>query len=155
MTFEPWESPYHTSPFWEPEATIVVTTPDFNYEYCETEHEIIEQEKYNESVQAIRTELFVKGWRSAISLPYKSHPDGGLLVTFDLYLDCEILFFCGWDTSNGYQMTPTESGFARPIPVSGGYADSSPSYFFEDDSEFLKSAWLLWAEDFNEHEDYR
>lgn len=144
---ESWDSPYHYKPFWEPEVTILVDVPEFDEGNYYTEHEIIKQEDYNCLIESIRTELFLAGWRSAITLPYTFHPDGGLVVIQDLYLDWDILFYCRFDVSRGYQSFPAESGFARPIPVHNDYSFSDISYD-SDGSGFLYHCWLLWAEDF-------
>lgn len=151
MKTEQLDNPCHYKPFWEPEVTILVDVPDYDEEQYSSEHQIIIQEQYNEQVEHIRTELFLAGWRSAISLPYTSHPDGGLLVVEDLYLDWEILFYCGCDLSRGYQSFPTYPGFARPIPVNNGRTyPFSKSCFASDNSIFVSSCWLLWAEDFED-----
>ncbi|WGV23684.1 hypothetical protein [Halotia branconii] len=151
---EPWPIPYDINPSWLTGVGLLVSVPNYDYDCPNVEHMIAENDRYNAWVESVRLELWLAGWWSAIELPYKQHPRGGLLVIHHLSLDSEVTFASPWayDPTQPYNCSPEyREIFMPPIPVSANgrkwdFADWS--HQIEEDG-FYRDWLMFWPWDFN------
>ncbi|MEH2456561.1 hypothetical protein [Nostoc sp.] len=109
-----WPLPFFVNPCWMPGVNLLVTVLDYDPDFPEYEHLIEDYHRGNSWVERIRDEIWLAGWWKAIDLPYRPHPDGGLVVVHFQPLDEDVMFAC-YLTNNFYE----SEQFSPPVPING------------------------------------
>lgn len=146
----PWPLPYTINPYWLPGVNLLVNLLDNIDDPPEQEYLFEAYEEYNSVVSRIKEEVWLAGWCEAIDLPYKPHPEGGLLVTHSLQLDEDSAFKCDLDY-NHYdeeQFSPAVSIDAYE-QIYGESASLITSKNMYDENGFL-IYWILDSSMFEE-----
>lgn len=121
---KPWPLPlaYGTScsdPEWQAEYGVTVGIPRSAEFDSDDPDEIEETARYNHWVESVWHGFYEGGWWEAIRLPYKAHPDGGLLVFRSLELDESVTFACPWNFPHKHDQYRHFKGFEPPVPIHG------------------------------------
>ncbi|MEH2280636.1 MAG: hypothetical protein V7K90_04725 [Nostoc sp.] len=158
---KPWPLPYSCfviASEWRAIYGFRVEIPSYaEHDSCD-EHEIENTVRYNHWIESIRHGFWEGGWWEAIKLPYKSHPDGGLLVFKDLDLDESVTFACPWNFPYTHDQYRHFKGFEPPVPIHGYqkiYGKLSTEFSDEDypEGEPLEDYSLLYFWSFLGYED--
>ncbi|GAX37875.1 hypothetical protein [Nodularia sp. NIES-3585] len=144
-----WRFPMH-----EHNLLLVFALP-YQENCINQEWAIIQQEKENEDIDKLRIAMFNSGYWWDVTLPYKVHPDGGLVVIHSLLLDWEITFEQPWDYPiHGYNPLPAaRESFCPPVPISAQpHWVKEGRYHLEPDG-FEHDSWLMWPWDLEEEDE--